>query len=1061
MRRTSKLDFRPPLASTSVFQASLALLLAGCVAATAAVSTPRNAEQVALDYVQENLAALGLAGEDIEDLVVTDNYVSRHTGTTHVFLRQRVDGIEIFNSSFNVAVGRNGSVAHVGDRFVSGLATVASRKTASISAKAAAELAAAELGLGAPKNLTVLLQTSGRDKQAVLSDGGISLENIPARLVFQPLNGELVLAWDLEIYQLDATHWWSVRIDAATGALLDRLDFVDSEQYEVYPLPVESPHHTTPLPPADARVVEVDPYLDGVPGGSSPFGWHDTDGIAGAEFTITRGNTVHAYADTNNDNLPDGGADAEPDGGAGLDFTGAVVPIDLSMAPTTYTQGSIANLFYWSNIIHDVTYQYGFDEASGNFQVNNYGNGGLGNDDLRAESQDGGGNCNANFGTPADGFRPRMQMYLCTTGNPDRDGSLDHGVVVHEYGHGISNRLTGGPGNSGCLGNTEQMGEGWSDYLGMMLTQQPGDLGTDARGVGTWLFGQGPTGPGIRPAPYSTDFGVNSFTYANVGGVAVPHGVGFIWATMLWEMAWDLIDEYGFNPDVYGDWTTGGNNLAIQLVMDGMKLQPCGPGFVDGRNAILAADDVLTGDGSTNSGANHCTIWSAFALRGLGFSADQGSPNSVTDGTPAFDLPPFCETVGAEPVTQDICQGDPSASYLVGVGDMFTAPPVTMTASGAPAGTTTSFSPNPVAGPLPATTVFEVGSTGGASAGSYDITITGTDTNPTVFDTMVELVVFATPPGPPGLTAPADDAVDEPRTPTFIWSAATDATTYTLEVDDDPGFGSIDYSVSGLTELTHTPTQNLEFNTEYFWRVQAVNACGSGVVSTVFSFTVETSPAICPPESGGPLVQFQDDLESGGAGWTHSGPGDTWALSGARFNSPVTSYYAVDPETSSDQRLISPSIVLPTGESPLTLQFHNYQAFETPNTDGRCWDAGVLEVSTNGGASWSQVPAAAMLTDPYDNIIWNDTPGNNPITNDYGATDAWCNELEPFVQSVVDIDAWAGQTVQFAWRLGSDSAAGNEGWYIDDVVVQSCASNLIFEDGFESGNTSAWSTTVP
>jgi len=1044
--------------SSRVLQAVLVLLLVGSVATAAAVSDPRSAEQIARDYVAANLNALGLTETQADDLVVTDNYVSRHTGTTHVFLRQSFNGIEVFNSSLNIAVAKSGAVSHIGDRAIEGLADTGASLATSLSPQSAVERAAAELGLEAPRDLRVVERPNGVDRQTLLSNGGISLRDIPARLVYQHLaDGRLQLAWDVEIYQLDANHWWSVRVDAETGELLDTIDWVDSEDYEVYPLPVESPHHTTPLPPADARAVVVDPYTDG---SSSPFGWHDTDGSIGAEFTITRGNNTHTYADTDNNNAPDGGANAEPDGGSDLEFTGAVVPMDLSMDPNTYTQGSLANLFYWTNITHDVTHAYGFDEASGNFQVNNYGNGGLGNDDVQAEGQDGGGNCNANFGTPGDGSRPRMQMYLCSNASPRRDGSLDHNVVIHEYGHGISNRLTGGPANSGCLGNTEQMGEGWSDFFGLMLTQEAGDVGTDARGTGTWLFGQGPNGPGIRPAPYSTDFGVNNFTYGNVGSVAIPHGVGFIWATMVWEMTWELIDDYGFNADIYGDWTTGGNNLAMQLVMDGMKLQPCGPGFVDGRDAILAADDLLTGDGSPGSGANHCAIWAGFARRGLGFGADQGSPNSVTDGTEAFDLPPFCSTVGATPTSQDICQGD-TASYLVGVGDMFSAPPVTMSASGEPAGTTASFTVNPVAGPLPATTGFEVSNTGSATAGLYNITITGTDTNPTAFNTIVDLNVFDGVPGSASLVLPANGAIDEPRTPSFDWNAGADAVSYTIEIDDDPGFGSIDYTASGLTDTDHVPTENLQFSTVYFWRVIANNACGDGTASATFSFTTETSPAECPPETAGPVALFEDDFESGATGWTSSGTGDTWALSGVQTTSGVNAFHALDPETLSDQRLISPPIVLPVDQAPLTLRYENFQKFETPNTDGRCWDAGVLEISTNGGASWSQVPAAAMLTDPYDNIIWNDTPGNNPITNDYGATDAWCDPDEPFVQSVVDLDAWAGQTVQFAWRLGSDSAAGNDGWYIDDVVAQSCASNLIFEDGFESGDTSAWDNDVP
>jgi uncharacterized repeat protein (TIGR01451 family) len=95
-----------------------------------------------------------------------------------------------------------------------------------------------------------------------------------------------------------------------------------------------------------------------------------------------------------------------------------------------------------------------------------------------------------------------------------------------------------------------------------------------------------------------------------------------------------VMTEIKLNLDIYNG--TGGNNLAMQLVTDGLKLQPCSPGFVDGRNAILLADQNLTG------GANQCVIWEAFAKRGLGFSADQGVSSSKTDGTEAFDLPLVC-----------------------------------------------------------------------------------------------------------------------------------------------------------------------------------------------------------------------------------------------------------------------------------------------------------------------------------------------------------------------------------------------------------------------------------
>ena len=165
--------------------------------------------------------------------------------------------------------------------------------------------------------------------------------------------------------------------------------------------------------------------------------------------------------------------------------------------------------------------------------MNNFGRGGLGNDDVRAESQDGGGINNANFSTPPDGQRPRMQMYIWTFGTPDRDSSLDSGVVIHEYGHGISNRLTGD--NVGCLGNREQAGEGWSDWFAIVLTPRRTDTGVTPRGMGTYVFNQQRHEKGIRPTQYSTDMDVNPTTYGDLPGLAVPHGVGYAWATMIWE----------------------------------------------------------------------------------------------------------------------------------------------------------------------------------------------------------------------------------------------------------------------------------------------------------------------------------------------------------------------------------------------------------------------------------------------------------------------------------------------------------------------------------------------
>ena len=325
-------------------------------------------------------------------------------------------------------------------------------------------------------------------------------------------------------------------------------------QYRVYPLLTESPNHGN-----SELITGLEDSL------ASPFGWHDIDGVAGPEFTITRGNNVLAQEDLDGNN----GSGYSPDGGASLNFD---FPLDPSQPLAAYEDAAITNLFVWNNFFHDMWYQYGFDEVSGNFQENNYGKGGSGSDSVNAEAQDGGGTNNANMATPPDGSNPRMQMYLWTQTSPGRDGDFDNGIIIHEYGHGISIRLTGGPSTSSCLSNSEQGGEGWSDWFGLMLTMKAGDTGPDKRGIGTYVLGQPTNGDGIRPAPYSTDMSINNYTYGNIGSQAIPHGVGFVWATMLWEMNWALIDKHGFDADIYNG--SGGNNIAMQLVLDGLKLQP-------------------------------------------------------------------------------------------------------------------------------------------------------------------------------------------------------------------------------------------------------------------------------------------------------------------------------------------------------------------------------------------------------------------------------------------------------------------------------------------------------
>lgn len=754
-------------------------------------------------YFNQNHSQFELNSQDISDLHIYNQHYSTSTRVNHVYIVQRYQGIEVFNAISNFAISNNNEVKNAEVGFIPFLSEKANSANPSLTPEQAIYRAASQLGLEVPNELHLI--ESNENNKYIFNNGNISQENINVKLVYQPDEEQttLRLAWDLDVFTLDSSHWYSVRIDAQTGALLDTHDWGsncnfgeahltehtrsisgtnqqsilemgvanlrtpnDGSQYRVFAMPNESPTHG----PATLVSEPADPI-------ASPYGWHDTNGIPGAEFTVTRGNNVRARADLAGNNQ---GASAQ--GGSNLNFD---FPFNLNQQPSGYVEGATTNLFYWNNIIHDVFFRYGFDEASGNFQETNYTGLGLGNDSVNADAQDGGGMNNANFFSPPEGVRPRMQMYLWNALGPPADpltinngplaggypgvaaqfgapipttpiisdlvlitddnsgtstdtydgcdtitnsaaisgkiavvrrgtcqfgykvltaqnqgavavivtnnvpgppiamgpgdvgdqvtipslminqadgdaiitalingqtinatiedsgpymfdGTLDNGIITHEYGHGISIRLTGGAFNSGCLGNDEQMGEGWSDYFGLILTMKAGDTPGQRRGIGTHVKGQSINGNGIRPAPYSTNFAVNGFTYGvtNNLGLSRPHGIGFVWATMLWDLTWDLIDVYGFDPDIYEG--TGGNNIALQLVVDALKLQPCSPGFVDGRDAILQADLLA------NGGANHCLIWNAFANRGLGLSASQGSSFSRTDQVEAFDVPEEC-----------------------------------------------------------------------------------------------------------------------------------------------------------------------------------------------------------------------------------------------------------------------------------------------------------------------------------------------------------------------------------------------------------------------------------
>ncbi|KAB2962457.1 MAG: hypothetical protein F9K16_09000 [Thermoanaerobaculia bacterium] len=413
-----------------------------------------------------------------------------------------------------------------------------------------------------------------------------------------------------------------------------------------------------------------------------------------------------------------------------------------------------------------------------------------------------------------------------------------------------------------------------------------------------------------------------------------------------------------------------------------------------------------------------------------------------------------CDTVvpaaglSASPSSVEICAGT-SALYTVTVTPPF-APPVTMSLTGNPAPSNASFSLNPVTGPLPQNTVLTIGNTAGVSPGDYLMTANGND-GVTNFDLALQLRVFNAAPGAPALVAPANGATSVPLDVTFSWNPVAQDGDYELEVATDAAFTNI-IRTATTSGTSTSVTPDLPSNVLLYWRVRSSNACGDGAYSAVYSFATVALPGDCGIGTVPSEVYFTD-FEAGAPGWTSSGTGNTWAQSSVQAHSGTFSWRAQGPATVSDQRLLSPAIVLPAS-GDLSLQFWNYQEME--DSSGGCFDGAILEVSTDGGTSFTQVLDADLLTDPYNGLV------SGSFQNPLGGLNAWCGDPQPFLNSVVDINAWAGQTVHFRFRFGSDSSVGrpNGAWFLDDVEVQVCAPDTMpFLDGFESGNTSQWSAT--
>ncbi len=604
-------------------------------------------------FVNEHSALFRHDARALDAATVKTDYVTAHNGLRTVIWQQVLEGVPVYGGLFVSHLTKNEELAAISDRFVPDLAAASSALPNRSTLVSSPPLTVQESIQRAARNLGQEINTDDIEVLEVRSPGVEKRQDfgspelrgpVHAQLVWLPVNASsLRLCWQIILTARSRPEMYLVLVDAETGEVLLRhclTSHISDATYNVYPSDSPSPFSPgwpTPnsnQPPVTNRTSITLSALDTT---ASPNGWIN-DGV-----NETRGNNVDAHLDRNDNNAPDL---PRPQGNPNRVFN---FPLDLSLSPLSYGNASVVNLFYWNNFAHDKLYQLGFTEAAGNFQVDNFGRGGLGGDAVQADGQDGGGFDNANFATPPDGFPGRMQMYLFSGPAPDRDGSLDAEIMLHEYVHGLSNRLLGGGGGIFEL-QPAGMGEGWSDFYALALLGEPSD---DPRAVyaagGYVTFELGGLDEnyyyGVRRYPYSTDMNRNPLTLKDIdptqadphpgvptspvfgGGPAEEvHNQGEVWCVTLWEARANLIDKLGFSA---------GNQTILQLVTDGMKLAPENATFLEARDGILLADEILTG------GDNLAELWVAFAKRGMGYTATVPTADTTIGVREAYDLPPF------------------------------------------------------------------------------------------------------------------------------------------------------------------------------------------------------------------------------------------------------------------------------------------------------------------------------------------------------------------------------------------------------------------------------------
>ncbi len=428
-------------------------------------------------------------------------------------------------------------------------------------------------------------------RPTVLHKGPFAAE-IPAYLVFFRRGSRIYLAWCLTLSLRDHGGELEIVVRADQPEPAEILDVrsllasVRAQGRVVSTFPTGSALRDFPVPLAG-----LPSFLHPAPAGL-PFDWVDQDQLKGNCTSAVLGGGTQSFRGT-----PAGGlltfAPAVPDG----------------------TEQKLVNTFFYTNLMHDFFFALGFDEAAGNFQNLNRTGAGLGGDGVNVRIFNVALNGHATMRGRPDGKHGEMRLGVMP--GSLRHTALDPDVVIHEFTHGVTERLVGGPMNWRALEEDQSvaLSEGWSDYFA--LTFQSYGQPAEKVVFGDWVSN---SPGGMRHFPYDAAFprGFGDLGRSPYDQAAV---CGEIWCAALMRMNRAI-------GSALGD-SRRGHEIGWQIVVDGLKLVAANPHLLQARDAILRALDDLRQPGPL-SAADHqraaTAARAAFAAAGMG-------PNARANGT--------------------------------------------------------------------------------------------------------------------------------------------------------------------------------------------------------------------------------------------------------------------------------------------------------------------------------------------------------------------------------------------------------------------------------------------